>query len=141
MRKNTLAIDRNTSLSPWQNPLSPDPCTNNKAPNTTTTQHTLDHYLTRGRYTAACHKASAGKVLGPDNIPNEILKYLPESAHDRIFQLFQIMAKYSYTSKKCCTSATKLIYKQKKSYPHIPSNCMPIALMNCILKLWAFIGS
>ncbi len=38
-----------------------------------------------------------------------------------------------------CTSATKLIYKPSKTDPHNPSNYRPIALMNCILKLWIFI--
>jgi hypothetical protein len=49
------------------------------------------------------------------------------------------MARYSYTPKKWCTSATKLIYKPLKTDPHNPSNYRPIALMNCILKLWTSI--
>ena len=46
---------------PWQNPLNPGPYTSPKA-NTPTPQHTLNHYLTKSHYTAACHKASAGKA-------------------------------------------------------------------------------
>jgi hypothetical protein len=83
---------------PWQNPLNPDPYTNPK-PNTPTQQHTLDYYLTKNHYTIACHKASVGKAPGPDAIPNEILKHLPESAHELIYLLFRLMAKYSYTPK------------------------------------------
>ncbi len=49
------------------------------------------------------------------------------------------MARYNYTPKKWCTSATKLIYKPNKTYPDNPSNYRPIALMNCILKLWTSI--
>jgi hypothetical protein len=49
------------------------------------------------------------------------------------------MAKYSYTPQKWCTSATKLIYKPNKTDPHNPTNYRPIALMNCILKLWTSI--
>ena len=49
------------------------------------------------------------------------------------------MAKYNYTPKKWCTSATKLIYKPNKTDPHNPSNYRPIALMNCILKIWTSI--
>jgi hypothetical protein len=49
------------------------------------------------------------------------------------------MAKYNYTPKKWCTSATKLIYKPNKTDPHNPTNYRPIALMNCILKIWTSI--
>ena len=52
---------------------------------------------------------------------------------------FCLMAKYSHTPKKWCTSATKLIYKPNKTYPQNPTNFIPIALMNCILKLWTSI--
>jgi hypothetical protein len=69
---------------PWQNPLNPDPYTNPKT-NTPTPQHTLDYYLKKNHYTVACHKASAGKAPSPDAIPNEILKHLPEAAHDLLY--------------------------------------------------------
>ena len=59
-------------------------------------------------------KAYVGKAPGPDIIPNKILKYLPESAHDLNFQLFHLMDKHSYTPQKWCTSATNLIYKPNK---------------------------
>ena len=49
------------------------------------------------------------------------------------------MARYNYTPQKWCTNATKLLYKPNKTDPHNPSNYMPIALMNCILKLWTSI--
>jgi hypothetical protein len=49
------------------------------------------------------------------------------------------MAKYSYTPKRWCTSATKLIYKPNKTDPYKPSNYRTIALMNCILKIWTSI--
>ena len=44
------------------------------------------------------------------------------------------MTKYSYTPKKWCISATKLIYKPNKINPHNPTNYIPIALMNGILQ-------
>jgi hypothetical protein len=98
-------------------------------------QHTLDHYLTRGHYTMAYQKASPGKAPDPDAMSNEIIKFLPDTSHDLIFTLFKLMAKRSYTPKKWCMSATKLIYKPSQSDPNNPSNYRPIALMNCILKL------
>jgi hypothetical protein len=49
------------------------------------------------------------------------------------------MVRYIYTQKKWCISATKLIYKPSKIDLQNPSNYRPIALMNCILKLWTSI--
>jgi len=49
------------------------------------------------------------------------------------------MAKHSYTPKKWCVSATKLICKPNKTDPNNPSNHIPIALINFILKLWTSI--
>jgi hypothetical protein len=86
-----------------------------------------------------CQRASTGKAPVPDTLPNEIIKYLPEKAHDIIFTIFTLMAKHSYTPTKWCTSTTKLIYKPSKTDPHNPINYRPIALMNCILKIWASI--
>ncbi len=70
----------------------------------------------------AHQKASTGKTLGPDALPNEIIKFLPSTAHDLIFTLFKLMAKHSYTPKKWCVSAIKLIYKSNKSDLHNPSS-------------------
>ncbi len=72
-------------------------------------------------------------------MPNEIIKSLLETTNDLIFTLFKIMAKHIYTPKKLCVSATKLIYKPNKLDPHNPYNYRPIALTNCILKLWTSI--
>jgi len=33
-----------------------------------------------------------GKAPGPDTLPNEVIKFLPEKAHDVIFSLFTIRA-------------------------------------------------
>ena len=82
----------------------------------------------------ACQWVSTGKTPGPDTIPNEVIKFLPEKAHDVIYSLFIIMAKHSYTPENWCTSATKLIYKPSKKDPNNPANYRPIALMNCIPK-------
>jgi len=84
----------------------------------------------------ACQGASIGNAPSPDALPNEIIKFLPDTAYDLIFTLFQVMTKHSYTPNKRCTSATKLIYKPNKTDPHNPANYRPIALMNCILKIW-----
>jgi hypothetical protein len=54
----------------------------------------------KNHYTTACHKAAAGKAPGPDAIPNEILKHLPEPMHDLFYLFFRLMAKYSYIPKR-----------------------------------------
>ena len=104
-------------LPPWQNPLNPDPYTNPKA-NTATTQHTPNYYLTKNHYTAACHKASAGKAPGLDAIPNEILKHLPESAHDILYHLFRLMARYNYTQQK-------MVHQRHKTHLQTQQNRHP----------------
>ena len=83
----------------------------------------------------ACQRASTRKALGPDTLPNEIIKFLPNTTHDLILTLFEVMASHSYTPKKWCTSAAKLIYKPNKTDPRSPTCYRPIALMNCILKI------
>ncbi len=50
-----------------------------------------------------------------------------------------MMAKHSYTPRKWCISATKLIYKPNKTDPNNPTSYRPIALTNCILKIWTSI--
>jgi hypothetical protein len=49
------------------------------------------------------------------------------------------MAKHIYTPKEWCRSATFLLYKPNKKYPHNIAYYRPIALMNGILKLWTSI--
>jgi hypothetical protein len=49
------------------------------------------------------------------------------------------MAKYNYTPKEWCRSATCLLYKPNKKDPHNIANYRPIELMNGILKLWTSI--
>ena len=84
-------------------------------------------------------RASTGKTPGINTIPNEIIKFLPDTTHDILYSLFQIMAKHSYIPRKWCISATKLIYKPNKTDPNNPTNYRPIALMTCILKIWTSI--
>ncbi len=87
----------------------------------------------------AYQKASPGKAPSPDALPNEIIKFLPDTTHNLIFTVFKLMATRSYTPKKWCMSATKLIYIPNKSDPNNPSNYRPTTFMSCILKLWTSI--
>ena len=124
---------------PWLDPNSPDPYITPTRNPTNTQQLSLDQHLTRSHCNTACQRAPQGKAPGPDSIPNEIIKHLPEQTHDAIYQIFHLIVKHRYTPKKWCVSAIKVIYKPNKTDPNIPSNYRPIALVICILKLWTSI--
>jgi hypothetical protein len=127
------------SIPPWQDPTNPDKYTTPKRPDAKTAQLTLDHHLTKSHYIIAYQRATPRKAPGPDKIPNEIIKYLPDAAHDMIFHLFKLMTKKNYKPKKKCTSATKLIYRPNETDTNNPPSYRLIALMYYILKLWTYI--
>ena len=120
---------------PWENPDNPDNFSLTHPP-TARTHPSLATALTQGHYNLAIRRLAEGKAPGPDGIPNEILKHLPTQVHDIIFHLFQKMAAISYTPQAWCMSATCLLFKPQKKDPTNPACYRPIALMNCILKLW-----
>jgi hypothetical protein len=55
----------------------------------------------------ACQRQPTGKAHGPDALPNEIIKFLSDTAHYLIFQLFKLMVKHSY--------AQKMVYKRHET--------------------------
>ena len=69
-----------------------------------------------------------------DNIPNSILKNMPNQFHDLLFLLFQYCYKQQQIPTSWKTSLTILLYK--KSDPSILTNHRPIALVNTIYKLF-----
>ena len=94
--------------APWTQPQNPD---NFEVTSLTqdTTPHltpTLDTYITRGHYDRATTRAPEGKAPGPDAITTELIKHLLEATHTFLYNLFRIMAKYIYTPKELCISAT-----------------------------------
>ena len=74
------------------------------------------------------------KALGPDNIPNSILKNMPKLFHDLLFLLFQQCYKQQQIPTSWKTSLTILL--NKKADPTILTNHIPIALANIIHKLF-----
>jgi hypothetical protein len=101
-------------IPPWQDLTNPDTYTTPKRSDTKTVQLTLDRHFAKSHHILVCQRATPRKAPGPDAIPNEIIKYFPDAAHNMIFQLFRLMATHSYTPKKWCTCATKLIYNPNK---------------------------
>ena len=75
-----------------------------------------------------------GKTPGPDCVPNELLKILPEGWHDTIHSLFQIMWITGTTPEAWKVSVTSLLYK--KGDPYLVANYRPIGLANALYKLW-----
>ena len=130
---------------PWEDPEAPDPYTL-RAHNLQATQPAnMSYLLHASHYETAVARLALGKAPGPDGIPNEVIKHLPQQAHDAIYLLFNHMGSLNHTPHAWCISATCLLFKPNKKDPLTPASYRPIALMNCILKLWTsvlkYIGS
>jgi hypothetical protein len=74
------------------------------------------------------------KALGPDNIPNSILKNMPTQFHNLLYLVFHQCYKQQQIPSSWKTSLTILLYK--KSNPSILTNHRPIALANTIYKFF-----
>jgi hypothetical protein len=74
------------------------------------------------------------KALGPNNIPNSILKNMPTQFHNLLYLLFHQCYKQQQIPTSWKTSLTILLYK--KFDPSILTNHRPIALANTIYKFF-----
>ena len=75
-----------------------------------------------------------GKAPGPDGIPNELLKHLPEGVHQAIHKLFILMWMTGTTPKAWKESQTSLLHT--KGNEHDLGNWRPIARAKTLYKLW-----
>ena len=75
-----------------------------------------------------------GKAPGPDGIPNEIIKYLPEQLMTCIHLLFSLMYKSGCIPAFCKDSNMVLLYK--KAEPTRLENYRPITLAHTLYKLY-----
>jgi hypothetical protein len=75
-----------------------------------------------------------GEAPGPDGIPNELLKDLPEGVHQAIHKLFILIRMTGTMPKAWKESQTVLLHK--KGNEHDLGNWRPIALANTLYKLW-----
>ncbi|MGQ3285990.1 hypothetical protein, partial [Bosea sp. (in: a-proteobacteria)] len=78
---------------------------------------------------------SNGKAPGPDDIPNELLKMLPDEITTAIHDMFTVLWATGLTPIGWKTSNTVLIYKNKGSETDL-ANYRPIGLANTLYKLW-----
>ena len=75
-----------------------------------------------------------GNAPGPDSIPSEFLKHLPEGVHQVIHKLFILLWMTGTTPKAWKESQTVLLHK--KGSKHDLGSWRPIALANTLYKLW-----
>ena len=85
-------------------------------------------------YSAQLKHIKRGKKPGPDDVPNELLKILPDSMHKTIHALFQVMWITGTTPHSWKESVTSLLYK--KGDPYLVANYRPIGMANALYKLW-----
>ena len=88
----------------------------------------------RCTYNRIRHRAGRNKATGPDRIPNEVLKALPEEWHNTIHALFCIAWMTGATPDDWTRSKTVLLSKKA---PHtLLKNYRPVGLTNALYKLW-----
>jgi hypothetical protein len=81
------------------------------------------------------HQLPNHKAPGSDNIPGVLLKSMPQTFHNAIYQLFQLMVATWTPQPHWLLSNTILLYK--KNDPLNLENFRPITLVNALFKLWA----
>ena len=116
---------------PWESPSHPDPFLIHPSHSQ---EDMFGPAASRARYNTCLRRLACGKATGPDNIPAELIKALPESFHDALFWLFRLMTATGFTPPDWIHSHTVLIYK--KGDPACLDNYRPIALASTLYKLW-----
>lgn len=71
---------------------------------------------------------------GPDSIPNECLRYLPEEGLNYILRLFNVILRREETPTSWSKTYTFFIFK--KGDPLLPENYRGISLLNSITKVF-----
>jgi len=97
----------------------------------------LQHVQKYNMFLDAIRRLKNGKQPGPDGVPNELIKHLPDNVHQAIHKLLIVMWATGHTPKQWKESSTILLHK-KGSELHL-NNYRPIALANTLYKLWTSI--
>jgi hypothetical protein len=95
----------------------------------------LFHHLSRPTFDDCLHNSKNGKATGPDMLPNELLKHMPEQHLSMLYAFFRYCWITGRTPDSWQGSTTLLFYKNKGSTTD-PANYRPIALHNHTYKLW-----
>lgn len=102
-----------------------------RGPAPTSLLHTVADFNT---YMQCVQHLCSNKSPGPDGVPNEVLRCLPEEVHVAMHTLMQVMWIKARTPARWAQSKTVLLYK--KGDPLEVKNYRPIALANTTYKLW-----
>ena len=97
----------------------------------------LQHVKKYNMFLDAIRRLKNGKQPGPDGIPNELIKHLPDNVHQAIHKLFVVMWATGHTPKLWKESSTILLHKKGSELDL--NNYRPIALANTLYKLWTSI--
>ena len=121
---------------PWERPENPDNFKLELPPDLADprTSDLLQLMMTPGTYWDRVRHMKRSKAPGPDRIPNELLKTLPDQWHNMIHNLFIIMWITGHTPSDWTESTTILLYKKGDRFQ--PKNYRPIGLAGAIYKLW-----
>jgi len=83
----------------------------------------------------AIHRLPNGKVSGPDNIPNEVLKVVAPLIKENLAQAISKCFTKGATPRSFRESITVVLRKKRKKNYSLPSSYRPITLENTITKL------
>ena len=93
----------------------------------------LDRIRCPEMFSARVRRLSNNKRPGPDGIPNELIKHLPDELHLAIHNLFVLMWMTGTTPQSWKESSTILLHKKGSELDL--NNYRPIALANTLYKL------
>jgi len=129
METKLLSPDKNINQLepiPWLNAFPAGPPPNHRV---------MIDKITPAIFQEALHQLPNHKAPGPDNIPGLLLKYMPQTFHSAIYQLFQLLDETGTTPIHWLFSNTILPYK--KNDPLNLDNYRPKIVANALYKLWA----
>ena len=91
--------------------------------------------LHRNLFDRVLHKLSERTAAGPDGLPNELLKFAPQTFKRALFELFQQCWKLGEIPSSWKESITTLLYKAND--PTVLKNYRPVGLLRTIYKLFS----
>ena len=132
-----LPADREPgSTYPWERPENPDHYKLSPPPGHVDPESSdlLELLLDEDTLRERIKHIGRSKSPGPDRLPNELIKSLPDIWHSAIHDMFVIMWITGRTPASWTESTTILLYKKGDRF--LPQNYRPIGLAGALYKLW-----
>jgi ribonuclease HI len=120
-----------SSCPPWCDPQSPDPMPPLRK---AVTGNSLEHVMNHNLYREVVRSLGNGKAPGPDGIPNELLKHLPDEWHEVLHLMLVMCWIMGKTPQEWKQSLTIMLHK--KGDEQDSRNYRPIGLAQTIGKLF-----